>query len=695
MLKCRIAYAGAKVESLHQYGNGVPIVPNVCLSWVEQSSIAWISQSISSGNTDESRKLRGRGTVLEALIIYCQDMRMLSARTGDKLRAVAEVARKGRRVKDLRRLMNHPDIWMQAYLNIQGNTGALTRGTDATTMDGYSPERAANLVELIRDKRDKPKPVRRVNIPTKVAGKMRPLGIPSADDKLVQEVVRMILERIYEPLFKDSSHGFRPKRSCHTALKPMQRGWTGSKWFIDIDIKGYFNNINHDKLMELLKKRIEDTQFLDLIRDMLQAGYVEDWQYHKTFSGTPQGGIVSPILANIYLHEFDEFMEQNKQEFDQGKARRRSPAWQKATNHICYYRKRIDALKGDTNPERRTRQAWYEQKIRELSKTQKRLTASDPLDPTYRRLFYVRYADDFLIGIIGSKQEAARLFREVKTFLNTTLKLDISEEKSGIHHAKEGTSFLGYVVQNYTSEKIVKVHSPVYTRVGAATQRTVRERLQLRVPQTKMSEFCQRKGYGSYENVRPSARQSWVHMDDAEILLAYNAAMRGLAHYYALANAAKTGLSKLMYLAKSSFLATIAKKHKSSMSTENSRLRQGKDIVILTNTKEGKPKRYTLFTLRDWKPPQPKEDVDRMPTTAHLRFGRSTLDQRLTANTCESCGKEGGYFEVHHVRKLKDLHGKEWWEQVMSYRKRKTMILCVECHDLLHANKLSNRQKKF
>jgi len=216
---------------------------------------------------------------------------MLSARTGDKLRAISEVARKGRRVKDLRRLMNHPDLWMQAYLNIQGNKGALTRGIDTTTMDGYSPERAANLVELIRERRYKPKPVRRHRIPTKVAGKMRPLGIPSADDKLVQEVVRMILERIYEPLFKDSSHGFRPKRSCHTALRSMQKGWTGTKWFIDIDIKGYFNNINHETLMELLKKRIEDTQFLDLIRDMLKAGYVEDWQYHKTYSGTPQGGI--------------------------------------------------------------------------------------------------------------------------------------------------------------------------------------------------------------------------------------------------------------------------------------------------------------------------------------------------------------------------------------------------------------------
>jgi RNA-directed DNA polymerase len=251
------------------------------------------------------------------------------------------------------------------------------------------------------------------------------------------------------------------------------------------------------------------------------------------------------------------------------------------------------------------RRERHDQRLRELSAIQKRLPASDPLDPTYRRLHYVRYADDFLIGIIGSKHEAEILFTEVKTFLHNTLKLDISEEKSGIHHAKEGTAFLGYVVQNYTSEKIVKVHSPIYTRVGAATRRTVRERLQLRVPQTKMSEFCQRKGYGSYEEFRPSSRQSWVHMDNAAILLAYNAEMRGMANYYALANGAKTGLQKLMYLAKSSFLATLAKKHNSSISQENARLRQGKDIVIYVRTKEGKPKRYTLFTLRK---PQPKED---------------------------------------------------------------------------------------
>ncbi len=621
---------------------------------------------------------------------------MLSARTGDKLRAISEVARKGRRVKDLRRLMNHPDLWMQAYLNIQGNKGALTRGTDQITMDGYSRERAANLIELIREKRYKPKPVRRAKIPTKVAGKMRPLGLPSADDKLVQEVVRMILERIYEPLFKDSSHGFRPKRSCHTALQPMTKSWTGTKWFIDIDIKGYFNNINHEILMEVLKKRIEDTQFLVLIRDMLKAGYVEDWQYHKTYSGTPQGGIVSPILANIYLHELDEFMEQKKRVFDQGKARQLGIKWHNVTTLMRYHRVKIDALKGDTSPEAMTRREGHEQKIRELSALQKCLPSRDPLDPLYRRLFYVRYADDFLIGIIGSKQEAEELFREIKTFLNTYLKLEISEEKSGIHHAKEGTAFLGYVVQNYTSEYRLKVRSPVYTRVGAAVRRNMREKIQLRIPEPQLSEFCHRKGYGNYEQCQPSRNPKWLHVDDEEILLGYNAEMRGIANYYALATGAKQGLNKLMYLAESSFLKTLANKHDTTASRMASKLRQGNDLIVTTHTKEGKTRRYKLFKLKDWKPSPRKDEVDKMPLTGiHLRFNRNSLQERLEAGVCEFCGKAGGFFEVHHVRKLKDVQGKEGWKQIMIARKRKTLILCNECHDKLHAGRLSYKPKKF
>jgi Type II intron maturase/Reverse transcriptase (RNA-dependent DNA polymerase) len=426
---------------------------------------------------------------------------------------------------------------------------------------------------------------------------------------------------------------------------------------------------------------------------MLQAGYVEDWQYHKTHSGTPQGGVISPILANIYLHELDVFMEQKKQEFDQGKARRKMREWQNTSFYIQYHRKRVDALKEDTSQEARVKQERHMQRIRELRETQRSLPASDPLDPNYRRLFYVRYADDYLIGIIGSKQDAETLCEEVKSFLNNTLKLEISEEKSGIHHAKEGTPFLGYVVQNQTTDKLLRIHRKDTKVVG--TRRTMKEIITLRVPQLKMREFCQRKGYGDYEMLKPSHRISWVVADDEEILLAYNAEMQGLANYYALANRAKRELSRLLYMGQRSFFATLANKHDSTISQIAKKLRRGNDYTVTTHTKEGKPKRYTLFKLKNWTPPQAKHDADKMPSTMHLRHGRSSLEQRLKADICESCGKDRGYFEVHHVRKLKDLMGKTWWERVMITRKRKTMVLCVECHDLLHTGRLSNRQKEF
>jgi hypothetical protein len=272
-------------------------------------------------------------------------------------------------------------------------------------------------------------------------------------------------------------------------------------------------------------------------------------------STPPDGSAVAPAGPRPFLPALNGgvprafLMEQKKQEFDRGKVRRRTLEWIRTTSTMGYLRTRIEALKGDTSPEAHVRRERYEQRLRELSAIQKRLPASDPLDPNYRRLFYVRYADDYLIGIIGNKQEAEILFKEVKIFLNNSLKLEISEEKSGIHHAKEGTTFLGYVVQNYTSEYMLKVRSPVYTRVGAAVRRNMKEKLQLRIPQHKMSEFCQRKGYGDYATLQPSRNPIWLQMDNDEILRGYNAEMRGIANYYGLATGAKQGLNKLMYLA--------------------------------------------------------------------------------------------------------------------------------------------------
>ena len=245
---------------------------------------------------------------------------MLPDRAMKRLQALPDISKEGKRVNGLFRLMEVPELWLQAYANINANKGAMTPGVGPVTMDGFSIERATNLIELLKEDNYRPKPVRRGYVP-KPNGKMRPLGMPSGDDKLVQEMVRMLLEQIYEPVFSNWSHGFRQKRSCHTALKQVEH-WNGTKWLVKMDIKGFFDNIDHEVMVELLEKKIDDKRFIDLIQAFLKAGYMEDWRFHGTYSGTPQGGILSPILANIYLHELDMFMEKMTASFTTGERRK-------------------------------------------------------------------------------------------------------------------------------------------------------------------------------------------------------------------------------------------------------------------------------------------------------------------------------------------------------------------------------------
>ncbi len=207
------------------------------------------------------------------------------------------LSRAGKRINGLHRLMRSSHLYELAYMQVSRNRGALTPGVDGATFDGMSLEKIARLVQRVAEGSYRPRPVRRVYIP-KANGKTRPLGIPTAEDRLVQEVVRIILQAIYEPVFLDESHGFRPGRSCHTALETIQRTWTGTKWLIEVDVRGFFDNIDHAVLLGLLERRIDDKRFVGLIRAMLEAGYMENWTVERTYSGAPQGGVVSPLLAS-------------------------------------------------------------------------------------------------------------------------------------------------------------------------------------------------------------------------------------------------------------------------------------------------------------------------------------------------------------------------------------------------------------
>lgn len=217
----------------------------------------------------------------------------------------------------LYRYLLRPDIYFIAYQHLYSNKGAGTKGVNDDTADGFSEQYVTAIIEALRTGSYEPKPVRRTYIQKK-NGKLRPLGLPVFADKLVQEAIRMILEAIYEPIFSIYSHGFRPGRSCHTALAMIKHEFTGAKWFIEGDIKGCFDNIDHSTLIGVLNRKIKDARFLNLIRMFLKSGYMEDWDFHETYSGCPQGGIISPILANVYLNELDRYITQLKKEFDHG-----------------------------------------------------------------------------------------------------------------------------------------------------------------------------------------------------------------------------------------------------------------------------------------------------------------------------------------------------------------------------------------
>src|SRR3989449_5085062 len=336
---------------------------------------------------------------------------MLPATVIRRLEALTTISKQGKRINGLFRLMEAPILWYEAYAKIYANEGAITKGVDEITLDGFSEERVVAIITHLKNGTYRFKPTRRTYIPKK-SGKKRPLGISSGDDKLVQEVVRIILERIYEPVFEESSHGFRPERSPHTALQYIDRQGDAVKWWIDMDIRDYFTTINHELLMALLAKKIEDKRFLHLIQAMLDAGYLEDWTYHATYSGVPQGSICAPILANVYLHELDLFMKDMKERFEKGKKRKKNLIYNRYTNTIKRLRKEIDDLKGKEGKEE-TLQA-LQQEIRRIDQLRKQLPSGDPFDTEYKRLYFCRYADDFIVGIIGSHQDAERGRQEMR-----------------------------------------------------------------------------------------------------------------------------------------------------------------------------------------------------------------------------------------------------------------------------------------
>ncbi|WP_291528637.1 reverse transcriptase/maturase family protein [Bacteroides sp. UBA939] len=578
------------------------------------------------------------------------------------------------RFERLYRILFNEEMFYVAYQRIHAKPGNITKGSDGKNIDQMSLPRIKNLIDSLKDESYQPQPSRRVYIPKK-NGKMRPLGVPTFDDKLLQEVVRMVLEAIYEGSFKDTSHGFRPKRSCHTALAQIQKSFCGTKWFIEGDIKGFFDNINHNILIQILEERIVDQRFIRLIRKFLNAGYIEDWKFHKTYSGTPQGGIVSPILANIYLDKLDKYMKEYTQNFDKGKNRKRSEESRSIGHKIRWAREKLRMVTDETEREKWTL------RLKALQKESVLIPSGDEMDSNYRRLKYVRYADDFLIGIIGSKEDAVNLKEDIKNFLMDKLALELSDEKTLITHTQKVAKFLGYEID------VMKSNTTRRSNNGAL-RRAFNKRVRLMIGKDMIKNklldhrVVEIKIHNGKEQWKPKSRPRLTIIDDLEILEKYNQEIRGLVNYFSLANNARE-LQSFGYIMQYSMYKTFAHKYRTKVTEILKKYHKNGHFTVNYKLKNGTVK-SRLFYHDGYKRKDPMENVniDNLPNVVMYTVSTSLID-RLKAEKCELCGATDGLI-MHHVRKLGELKGKQPWEKLMIARRRKTIAVCGSCHQKIH-----------
>ena len=569
------------------------------------------------------------------------------------------------------RYMLRPDIYYVAYQHLYANKGAATKGVNKDTADGFGEDKIAKIIKLLSTDQYVPSPVRRTYIQKKSSDKMRPLGIPTFTDKLVQEVLRMILEAVYEPIFYDCSHGFRLNRSCHTALKEIQHSFTGIRWFVEGDIKGCFDNIDHVTLTNCISAKIKDARLIKLIYRFLKAGYMENWNYHATYSGTPQGGIVSPLLANIYLHELDKFMCRLKKQFDKPSTEKRTPQYVAIHNKVH-------------NVSRRIKNAKDEEKkaalLAEYRTLRKEMLTTPSKSQTDKKLVYVRYADDFLIGVNGSSEDCRAIKSQIAEFMTGELHMQLSDEKTLITHSSQKARFLGYDVR-------VRRDGTIKPGPYGFTTRTMNNKVELTVPlMDKIQKFLfQKKIVKQNEDgkLEPIHRKELLRTTELEIVSAYNAELRGICNYYQLASNFYS-LNYFAYLMEYSCLKTLAAKHKCTTTKIRQMYKDGHGgWGVPYKTKKG-VKRMYFAKYSDCRETAKCNDVIGNVASIH-KNAVTSFEDRLKANICELCGTTSSkHYEIHHVNKLKNLKGKEAWEVVMLAKRRKTIVLCRACHKKIH-----------
>ena len=591
-----------------------------------------------------------------------------------------ERGKRGLPLKRVYRQLFNRNLYLAAYGKIYRNAGALTPGVMDDTADTMSLDKIERIIAAVRTERYQWQPARRTYIPKK-NGKQRPLGLPVWSDKLLAEVIRMILDAYYDVQFSDHSHGFRTGRGCHTALRDIYHNWGGTTWIIEGDIADCFGSLSHTQLLSTLSEKIHDGRFLHLVSKLLDAGYLEDWKFHQTLSGVPQGSIASPMLSNILLDKLDTFVETVLiPHYTKSVKRRLNPAYQRLLSQAHRRFK-----KGQTEAAQR------------LRKQAQRLPAYDTADPNYRRLRYCRYADDFCLGFTGPKAEAEEIKQQLSAFLRDELRLELSKSKTLITHARsEAAKFLGYEITI-----LQKDTKRTKNKASGTKRRSINGKVGLRVPRTVVRDKCNR----DIQHHKVMHRTALLNESDYTIVATYQLEMRGIANYYRLAYNLHT-LQRLKWVMEQSLTKTLATKHHTSVQKIMDKYQA--ELVVEGTTYKG----LRVTVPREGKPPlvatwggipltwDIQADLEDRPQP-HWN-PRSELEKRLLAQVCEQCGATAltDQIEVHHIRALKDLNrytGREkpLWVKIMAARRRKTLVLCRTCHrDIQHGCPVRRRQSR-
>jgi group II intron reverse transcriptase/maturase len=577
-----------------------------------------------------------------------------------------ERGKRGLPLERVYRLLFNRNLYLLAYGKIARNHGALTPGATSETADGMALAKIDAIIEALRFERYHWTPVRRAYVP-KANGKRRPLGLPSWSDKLVGEALRLILDAYYDPQFSDHSHGFRSGRGCHTALREVYYGWIGTAWFIELDVAQFFDKLSHEVLLGILAERIHDGRFLRLIRALLKAGYLENWRWNPTLSGVPQGSIVSPVLANLYLDRLDLWVKTILlPHYNCGRRRHPHREYDRILHHANYL----------AHTGRR-------KLARPLRRQAQRMPSVDPADPDYRRLRYVRYADDVLLGFNGPRVEAEEIKQQIGNFVREQLRLELSEPKTLLTHARtEAAHFLGH-------EITVPANDTARDQSG---RRSVNGQIGLKVPAAVIRAKCR-----TYiRHGKPRAWPEHQHDDPLSILVQFQQTFRGVANYYRMAYNLHR-LAWLRYTMERSLVRTLGNKLRLSnpqvyrrfgatLQTPNGP-RKGLEVRVERVGRQPLVAQWGGITLR-W---QINAVLNDRPS--HVWNARTEVLERLLADTCELCGSHERV-QVHHVRHLKDLQkhlGKPVpaWVRKMAARHRKTLVACHDCHVAIHAGRLA------